>query len=347
VPDVTQWLWPAISAVLTVLWLFTLLRNARKRGHRGPVSAPTYEQVEAEDVLKAVYDLQQKEGQLSASALAQAADLPETMSRHALEALRAFDWAEVDKEGHLRLTDEGAAHAEELIRAHRLWERYLVDREGMSLDAVHAEAHRREHSTTAEELERLDAELGHPAWDPHGHAIPGPKRRVPSSPGRPLSSAEFGAEAQAGRRFRIVSVDDHPAPLLAQLVALGLEPGVDLTVVDCENDVVYVDTDGEAQMPAIPLARAAADRVFVVAAPALPVELGGLPVGARAQVVEISGAGKHQRRMLDMGFVPGAEVTVMRRASLGDPTEYRIKGTGVAMRRSDANSVLVEEVENG
>jgi ferrous iron transport protein A len=51
--------------------------------------------------------------------------------------------------------------------------------------------------------------------------------------------------------------------------------------------------------------------------------------------------------MLDMGFVPGAEVTVMRRASLGDPIEYRVKGTGVAMRRSDANSVMVEEMEDG
>ena len=47
-----------------------------------------------------------------------------------------------------------------------------------------------------------------------------------------------------------------------------------------------------------------------------------------------------------MGFVPGAKVTVLRRAPLGDPIEYRIKGTAVAMRRDDANTILVDELGN-
>jgi len=51
--------------------------------------------------------------------------------------------------------------------------------------------------------------------------------------------------------------------------------------------------------------------------------------------------------MLDMGLVPGAEVTAIRTAPLGDPIEYRIKGTAIAMRRTDADSILVEEVRNG
>jgi ferrous iron transport protein A len=50
--------------------------------------------------------------------------------------------------------------------------------------------------------------------------------------------------------------------------------------------------------------------------------------------------------MLDMGLVPGAEVTAVRAASLGDPVEYRIKGTAIAMRRSDASKVLVEEMDD-
>jgi Fe2+ transport system protein FeoA/Mn-dependent DtxR family transcriptional regulator len=338
-PGFMQWLWPAVSALLAALWLLTLLRQ---RKEHTPVPPPRYQQVEAEDLLKAAYVLQEERGKLNADALARTANLPQSLTRQALAALLAFGWAAEHEEGSFQLTEEGRARAQDLIRAHRLWERYLVDREGMSLEAVHAEAHRREHSTSQEELERLDAELGHPAWDPHGHAIPAPRSRVPASVGRPLS-----ATAQPERRVRIVSLDDDPAPLLAQLVALGFEPGVDVKIVDQEADVVRVQIDGEGQTPVIPLAPAAADRVFVVPAAELPLELGRLPVGARARVVEIRGAGKHQRRMLDMGFVPGAEVTVMRRASLGDPIEYRVKGTGVAMRRSDANSVMVEEMEDG
>ena len=51
--------------------------------------------------------------------------------------------------------------------------------------------------------------------------------------------------------------------------------------------------------------------------------------------------------MLDMGFVPGAEVTVIRKAPLGDPIEYRIKGTAVALRQEDADTILAEESRDG
>ena len=82
----------------------------------------------------------------------------------------------------------------------------------------------------------------------------------------------------------------------------------------------------------------------MVPVPALAVPLGELPAGSRARVVDVQGSGKHQRRMLDMGLVPGAEVVVVREAPLGDPVEYRIKGTAISMRRSDASTVLVGEV---
>ena len=143
--------------------------------------------------------------------------------------------------------------------------------------------------------------------------------------------------------MRILSLDDEPAPLLAQLIALGLKPGVDVEVMDREFDLLKLRLDRNV----IPLAVAAARHVFVMPAPALAVQLDELPVGSRVRVVEIEGSGKNQRRMLDMGFVPGAEVTVIRKAPLGDPIEYRVKGTAVALRQKDANSILVEELENG
>jgi ferrous iron transport protein A len=77
--------------------------------------------------------------------------------------------------------------------------------------------------------------------------------------------------------------------------------------------------------------------------PVLPVPLDELPVGSLARVVEVKGGGQHQRRMLDMGLVPGAEVGVIRRAPLGDPIEYSVKETRVAMRKTDARRIMVEE----
>ena len=334
----SYWFWPAVSLVLLSLLLWTLLRQ-RRAAPAPPTSTHglTHRTVRIEDVLKAAFVLEEAGEAWDGAELARSAGLHETLAGEVARALIASGWAQEDAQGGIRLTEAGEARARELIRAHRLWERYLVDRERMPLAAVHAEADRREHEATPEELERLDADLGYPAWDPHGHAIPAPGARVPSPPGRSLLE-----EGKPGSRLRIVCLDDEPAALLAQLVALGLKPGVDVEVLEQEPDLLRLRLDGNV----VPLAAAAACHVTVVPAPALPVPLGELAVGDRAWVVEIRGVGKHQRRMLDMGLVPGAEVSVIRRAPLGDPVEYRIKGTAIAMRRSDANSILVGEARN-
>jgi Fe2+ transport system protein FeoA/Mn-dependent DtxR family transcriptional regulator len=332
----SYWLWPVLVLLLTVFWLWTLLRlrQATSRA-RSRVSGARPRSVEAEDALKTAYGLQQSGDAWGGEELVDCMGLPKAMAKDIAGALINFSWAEEDHQGGVHLTEVGETRARELIRAHRLWEHYLVEREGMSLDAVHAEAHRREHETSLEEVERLDEELGHPAWDPHGHVIPAPGSPVPASLARPLLE-----EGNPGSRLRIASLDDEPAELLAQLVALGLEPGVDVEVLEHEPAVLRVRLNGEV----IPLASAAARHVSVVPTPVLPVPMGELQVGSQARVVEIDGSGKHQRRMLDMGFVPGAEVTTVRKAPLGDPIEYRIKGTAVALRSKDANTVLVEEV---
>ncbi|MFN2165851.1 MAG: DtxR family transcriptional regulator [Anaerolineae bacterium] len=291
--------------------------------------------MEAEDALKAAYALQEKGNAWHGEKLAQSMGLPKAMGQDITRAFVASGWAQVGVEGALRLTEAGKARARELVRAHRLWEQYLVKQEGMPLEAVHSEAHRREHEMSAEEVERLDEALGHPAWDPHGHAIPGPGSPVPFSEARSLL-----AEGVPDSRLRIASLDDEPAALLAQLLALGLRPGVDIEVLDQEGGVLRLRLDGEP----VPLAFDAAEHISVVPTPILPVPMAELPIGSQARVVDIAGTGRHQRRMLDMGFVPGAEVSTVRKAPLGDPIEYRIKGTAVALRHEDAATVLVEEL---
>lgn len=334
-----HWFWPALSFLLAVIWFWTILRLRRKASVALP-SEPrlTYKPIEAEDVLKKAYALQESGRTWDGEELARSVGLPGVLAREVAGALLESEWAVENAQGVMRLTKTGEARARELIRAHRLWERYLVDQKGMPLEAIHAEADRREHEITPQEMKSLDAELGYPAWDPHGHAIPAHGRRAPSPQGRRLS--EVGTQ---GNRLRILYLDDEPAPLLAQLIALGLKPGVDVEVLDREFDLLRLRLDKNV----VPLAVAAARHVSVMPAPALAVQMDELPVGSRVRVVEIEGRGKHQRRMLDMGFVPGAEVTVMRKAPLGDPIEYRVKDTAVALRQKDACSILVEELGNG
>ncbi|MGC9359319.1 MAG: FeoA domain-containing protein [Anaerolineae bacterium] len=334
-----DWICPVVALVFAILWLRALL--GQRRAESRPVASFQElpgSSVELEDALKAAYNLEERVGPWEDKGLTSSVGLPKTVAGGLARALADAGWAARDTEGRWRLTDTGLQRARELIRAHRLWERYLVDREGAALETAHAEADLREHGTTSEELDKLDEGLGYPAWDPHGHAIPAPGRGVPALAARPLSD-----ESAVGQRFHVVCLDDESAPLLAQLVAMGIKPDADVELLGREDDLLRVGLEGETVRLAIPAAR----HVFVVPQPALAVPLGELPVGSRGRVAEVRGAGKHQRRMLDMGMVPGAEVTVVRRASLGDPVEYRVKGTAVAMRRADADTIMVEEIANG
>jgi Fe2+ transport system protein FeoA/Mn-dependent DtxR family transcriptional regulator len=291
--------------------------------------------VQTEDALKAAFALQNEGIHCDAAGLSRLLGISTAASEDTIRALVASGWAKQGQSGRICLTETGKARAVELVRAHRLWERYLADREGRPLDIIHGEAHLREHETTPEQIEELDAELGYPTWDPHGQAIPDSGSRVPPSAGRSLLET-----AVPGSRFRIVRLDETSGALLAQIVALGLEPGIEIGVLALASDLLQVQVNERV----VPLPCSVAGHVFVVPAPAQSARLGELAVGDRAQVLELMGSGKLQRRMLTMGFVPGAEVAVIRQAPLGDPRQYRVKKANIALRRDEANMVLVKKV---
>jgi DtxR family transcriptional regulator, Mn-dependent transcriptional regulator len=112
-----------------------------------------------------------------------------------------------------------------VLRHHRLLERYLVDRLGLTLDEVHVEADRLEH-VLSEELEaRIDAELGFPTHDPHGDPIPDSDLRVSTKRERTLADLEPGERAAVSR------VPDGNPELLRYLSDLGLVPGSEVELV--------------------------------------------------------------------------------------------------------------------
>ena len=72
----------------------------------------------------------------------------------------------------LSLTEVGEKEATKLVRAHRLWETYLVNQMGLNSEQIHEDAEKYEHLLTEEMLDELDAKLGYPNYDPHGSPIP-------------------------------------------------------------------------------------------------------------------------------------------------------------------------------
>jgi len=71
-------------------------------------------------------------------------------------------------------------------------------------------------------------------------------------------------------------------------------------------------------------------------------KLSDLAPGEKAIILKVVGTGSVRRRMLDMGLVKGAEIIVIRRAPLGDPIEFRLKGYNLSLRKEEAKNVFVK-----
>ena len=68
-----------------------------------------------------------------------------------------------------------------------------------------------------------------------------------------------------------------------------------------------------------------------------------LKPGNRGKVIQVRGERGTRRRILDMGIIPGAGIEVIRRAPLGDPVEFRIKGYNLSLRKAEAKLISVNQ----
>jgi DtxR family Mn-dependent transcriptional regulator len=242
---------------------------------------------------------------------------------------------------HLRLTAEGERLALHVVRAHRLWEVYLAEELGVPLDRVHVEAERQEHRLSPQQVDRLSAAMGHPEVDPHGDPIPGADGVAPQPPGTVLSAWPLSTPA------RIVHLEDEPPLAYAQLSAEGLKLGQIVRVIERLPSRIVL-SDGENEFRLAPMLAA---NVHVVAASTeAPVILDGvipltaLPAGTSADIVTLdpSFRGFARRRLLDLGFTPGARIRSELATFTGDPRAYRLRGTTIALRREQSDRVLVK-----
>lgn len=72
--------------------------------------------------------------------------------------------------------------------------------------------------------------------------------------------------------------------------------------------------------------------------------LADLPVGGRGFISHVRAGDAIGERLLDLGLVPGTAVAVLRRAPLGDPSVYELRGYQLCLRRSEAERVRVRRV---
>jgi DtxR family Mn-dependent transcriptional regulator len=157
----------------------------------------------------------------------------------------------------IAFTDNGRAHAEAIVRRHRLIERFLTDVLGIPWDEVHEEAERLEHAMSPVLEERMLAAIGDAKTCPHGHPI---------DVGSRISSVPL-ADVQEGAKVTIVRFENEAEDLLHYLKGAGLDPGLQGTLVGSGDEAVVIETDGGDRLT---VTRSVAETVSVVADPSPP-----------------------------------------------------------------------------
>lgn len=161
------------------------------------------------------------------------------------------------KDRTISFTESGAAHAEDVVRRHRLIERFLTDVLGIPWDEVHEEAERLEHAMSPTLEERMLAAIGDAKTCPHGHPIVVGARIE----GVPLADVEVGASVT------VLRFENEAEDVLHYLKESGLEPGfAGRLVARSEEEVAVEAADGRrcAVTPSV------AETVSVTADPSPP-----------------------------------------------------------------------------
>ena len=178
-----------------------------------------------EDYLRAIYELQCAEGQVGTNLLAERLGVTPASVTGMLKKLAEMKLVIHEPYQGVRLTKAGQKIALEVLRHHRLVERFLAEALGVPWDRVHEEAHKIEHVISEDLEERMDAMLGYPTTDPHGSPIPRPDGTIDESANTRL------AELETGQSAVVAEVSDHDSTLLRYLGDLGLYPDTAVSVM--------------------------------------------------------------------------------------------------------------------
>lgn len=299
------------------------------------------ERIRMEDALKHILGCEMSGDRFTANSLAGALQITADQGADLLLEMERRGLLHVEHDS-IRLTPIGRQSALHILRAHRLWERYLADETGVGELEWHGEAEWHEHQLTPEEAEALAARLGNPTHDPHGDPIPGAEGEMVPLASIPLISA------QVNEPLRIVHIEDEPQAVFAQLLAEGLYPGMEVRLVERSPHRIRFWAGGDEHV----LAPVVAANVSVARPSDNGRNLDGpwlsdLAQGERGRVVEISSQcrGLERRRLLDLGFLPGAELQAELISSGGDPVAYRIRGALIALRKEQADLIRIQPVE--
>ena len=209
-----------------------------------------------EDYLQTIFWLEEAGLPITGANIARAMQVSAPTVHEMIGRLESDGYVSRGDDRSVAFTESGREHAAEVVRRHRLIERFLTDVLGIPWYEVHEEAERLEHAMSPVLEERMLAAIGDARTCPHGHPIVAGRREA----GVPLADVEEGA------RIRIVRFENEAEDLLLYLKESGLYPGFEGTLVSSAPEHVEVDGDESRHE----LTRSVAETVTVAADPSPP-----------------------------------------------------------------------------
>jgi DtxR family Mn-dependent transcriptional regulator len=209
--------------------------------------------VAEEEYLQIIYWLQEAGLPITGANIARAMQVSAPTVHEMIGRLEDDGYVTRSANKALEFTDTGKEHATQIVRRHRLIERFLTDVFDIPWDQVHEEAERLEHWMSPVVEERMLRAVGDAKTCPHGHPIFEGEREI----GVPLADVEEGASV------RILRFENEAEDLLHYLKDTGLTPGLQGTLSRAGPDEIVVEgNDGQYTVT-----RSVAETVSVVADP--------------------------------------------------------------------------------
>lgn len=194
-----------------------------------------------ENYLKTIYHLTVvSNSEVSTNAIAEMMETKASSVTDMIKKLAEKDLVNYKKYQGVSLTDKGRLAAKMIVRKHRLWEVFLVDKLDFSWDEVHDIAEQLEHIKSEKLINKLDDFLDNPTQDPHGDPIPNAQGQIPNIEKQLLS------ELSENQKGICVGVRDTSSEFLKYLDKQKIALGSKIVILSKESfDLSYkINVDG-------------------------------------------------------------------------------------------------------
>jgi DtxR family Mn-dependent transcriptional regulator len=213
--------------------------------------------VAEEEYLQIIYWLQEAGLPITGANIARAMQVSAPTVHEMIGRLENDGYITRGADKRLEFTDTGREHASQIVRRHRLIERFLTDVFDIPWDQVHEEAERLEHWMSPVVEERMLKAIGDAKTCPHGHPIFEGARET----GVPLADVEEGAAV------RVLRFENEAEDLLHYLKDTGLHPGLEGKLARAGDDEIVLQGEDSSYS----VTRSVAETVSVIADPSPPV----------------------------------------------------------------------------